>query len=203
VPYSFAFDTPLSDQAVREAYFLGQRHDGTYPNILGAYIKHLSSPKSGPYISSVTFLTPFIQLVEYSDSFIGNYSAQQALLDHRGHEEFVEIFVDIQLTDSYGPLIVPPATTRSRSSARLISRPYDFWRDFKVQIYGGTRLLSPSEVHGHSNYNCGDNNDCSLTGATIEFDFPADAFDYDTATIQTSPPEGDPVSVGFDLLSLR
>ncbi len=26
-PSSFAFDTPLSDQAVREAYFLGQRHD--------------------------------------------------------------------------------------------------------------------------------------------------------------------------------
>ncbi len=100
VPTAFAFRFPLSDESIREAYFLGQRHDGTYPNILGAYIKHLSSPKSGPYISSVTFLTPFIQLVEYSDSFIGNYSAQQALLDHRGHEEFVEIFVDIQLTDS-------------------------------------------------------------------------------------------------------
>jgi hypothetical protein len=26
-------------------------------------------------------------------------TSQQALLDHRGHEEFVEIFVDIQLTD--------------------------------------------------------------------------------------------------------
>jgi hypothetical protein len=25
IPCSFAFDTPLSDQAVREAYFLGQR----------------------------------------------------------------------------------------------------------------------------------------------------------------------------------
>jgi hypothetical protein len=111
--------------------------------------------------------------------------------------------VNIQLTDSYGPLIGPPATTRSRSSARLISRPYDFWQDFKVQIYGGSRLLSPFEVHGHPNYICGDSNDCSLTGATIEFDFPADTFDFDTVAIQISPPEGDPVSVGFDLLSLR
>ena len=40
------FYTPLSDQAIREAYFLGQRHDGTYPSILGKYIKNLPPPKS-------------------------------------------------------------------------------------------------------------------------------------------------------------
>ena len=97
-------DTPLSDEAVREAYFLGQRHDGTFPSILSKYIKNLPPPKSGPHISSVTFLTPFIQLVEYSDGYIGNYSAQKALFDHRGHQEFVLIFVEIQLTDSYGRL---------------------------------------------------------------------------------------------------
>jgi hypothetical protein len=73
VPTAFAFQFPLSDESIREAYFLGQRHDGTYPNILGKYIKRLPPPKSCPYISSVTLLTPFIQLVEYSDSFIGNY----------------------------------------------------------------------------------------------------------------------------------
>src|SRR5438046_4969749 len=33
-PYSFAFDTPLSDQAVREAYFLGQRRDETMAALL-------------------------------------------------------------------------------------------------------------------------------------------------------------------------
>src|SRR5258708_2987875 len=96
---AFPYNTPLSDQAIREAYFLGQRHDGTYPSILGKYIKNLPPPKSGPYISSVTFLTPFIQLVEYSDGYIGNYSAQKALHDHRGQEEFVLIFVEIQLTE--------------------------------------------------------------------------------------------------------
>src|SRR5713101_4573657 len=35
-PSSFAFDSPLSDQAVREAYFLGQRHDASF---LSKYIK--------------------------------------------------------------------------------------------------------------------------------------------------------------------
>src|SRR5260370_31021833 len=72
-------NTPLSDQTIREAYFLRQRHDATFPSILGKYIKNLPPPKSGPYISSVTFLTPFIQLVEYSDGYIGSHSAQKAL----------------------------------------------------------------------------------------------------------------------------
>src|SRR5229473_5319202 len=189
------FYTPLSDQAIREAYFLGQRHDRTYPSILGKYIKNLPPPKSGPQISSITFLTPFIQLVEYSDGYIGNYSAQKALLDHRGQEEFVLIFVEIQLTDSYGRLIPPPANWRSRSPAALVPRPDDFWRDFQVQIYDGGRLRSPSDFHGHTNYSCGRHGSCIMTGATLELDFPAEAFTSDSVTVQVIPPEGDPVSV--------
>jgi hypothetical protein len=42
-----------------------------------------------------------------------------------------------------------------------------------------------------------------LIGATLEFDFPADAFTSGTAAIQVTPPEGDPVSVDFDLTRLR
>src|SRR5216684_5476945 len=83
-PSSFAFDSPLSDQAVREAYFLGQRHDASF---LSKYIKFLPTPKTGPHISSVTFLTPFAQLAQLSEHRIGSYSAQQARLDHLGQEE--------------------------------------------------------------------------------------------------------------------
>src|SRR6266478_9245816 len=141
-------DSPLSDEAVREAYFLGQRHDGTFPSILDKYIKTLPPPKSGPYISSVAFLTPFIQLVEHSDGYIGNYSAQKALLEHRGQEEFVLIFVEIQLTDTYGRLILPPPNWRSRSPEARVPRPSDFWRDFQVQVYSAGQPLKPYDFHG-------------------------------------------------------
>jgi hypothetical protein len=202
VPVS-AFQSPLSDESVRDAYFLGQRHDGTYPSILGKYIKNLPPPKSGPYISAVTLLTPFIQLVQYSEGYIGNYSAQKALLDHHGQQEFVLIFVEIQLTDSYGRLIAPPPNWRARSPEALVPRPSDFWRDFQVQIYNGDQLLSPYDFHGHSNYGCARRGPCILTGATLEFDFPADAFNTDSAVIEVIPPEGDPVSAEFDLTRLR
>jgi hypothetical protein len=195
--------TPLSDESIRDAYFLGQRHDGTFPSILSRYIKSLPPPKSGPHVSSVTFLTPFIQVVEYSDGYIGNYSAQKALLDHRGQEEFVLIFIEIQLTDSYGRLVAPPPNWRSRSPEARVPRPSDFWRDFQVQIYNADQLLAPYDFHGHSTYSCGRHGPCIMTGATLEFDFRAESFTSDSAAIQVIPPEGDHVSVDFDLDHLR
>ena len=48
-PSSFAFDSPLSDQAVREAYFLGQRHDESLARLLDRYTTYLAPPKTGPH----------------------------------------------------------------------------------------------------------------------------------------------------------
>src|SRR5438309_9808160 len=93
-PSSFAFDMPLSDQAVREAYFLGQRRDESMTAFLNKYTKLLPRPKTGPHISAVTFLTPFALLVRYS-SRQTDYSAQQAALDHKAHDEMVEIQIEI------------------------------------------------------------------------------------------------------------
>ncbi len=57
------FDTTLSDTALREAYFIGQRHDETTLALLDKYTTHLPPPKKGPYIDAVSFLSPFAQVV--------------------------------------------------------------------------------------------------------------------------------------------
>ncbi len=193
-----AFDAPLSDESIREAYFLGQRHDASF---LTNYVKFLPLPKTGPHISSITFLTPFAQLAQRSSNYVGNYSAQQALLDHRGQEESVKITVEIYLTNSYGALI--PNPKRSGSSQSLIPRPYDFWRDFRVQVFDGDKLLSPSDSGGHSLYRCGRTGPCRPRGAAVDLEFPAGAFTSDFVNIRVVPPEGDPVSVDFNLASFR
>jgi len=195
-----AFDNPLSDEAVREAYFLGQRHDASF---LTNYIKFLPLPKTGPHISSVTFLTPFAQLTQSSSNYVGNYSAQQARLDHLGQEEIVEIIVEIRLTPSYGAFISSPLSSRSSSPPDFTPRSSLFWKDFHVQIYDGDQSLSPADFDGHANHSCGRRGPCVMTGATLKFEFPADAFTSDSATIHIDPPEGDPVSVEFDLTRLR
>ena len=195
-----AFDNPLSDEAVREAYFLGQRHDASF---LTNYIKFLPLPKTGPHISSVTFLTPFARLTQSSSNYVGNYSAQQARLDHLGQEEIVEIIVEIRLTPSYGAFISSPLSSRSSSPPDFTPRSSLFWKDFHVQIYDGDQSLSPADFDGHANHSCGRRGPCVMTGATLKFKFPASAFASDSTTIHVDLPEGDPVSVDFDLIGLR
>lgn len=199
---ALAYDTPLSDQAVREAYFLGQRHDESMASFLNKYTKFFPAPKSGPHIDSVTFLTPFALLVQYS-SRQSNYSAQQAALDHKAQDEIVEISIDILLTQSYGPFVTKPTGSHSGSPVGIQPRSPEFWRSFKFRIFDGKEEIITEDVSGEPNYlNCGDAG-CELTGATVYIRFPAVAFTSDTAAIDITPPEGDPVSVDFDLSSLR
>src|SRR6266478_5671310 len=56
---SFAFETNLSDEAVREAYFLGQRHDEKISFFFETYRHYLPAPKSGPHVFMAELLTPF------------------------------------------------------------------------------------------------------------------------------------------------
>jgi hypothetical protein len=201
----FAFQSPLSDESVREAYFLGQRHDGSFEQLVEKSTRRFPAPKNGPYISSVIFVTPFVSAAQLSNNHIGNYSAQQAELDHRElGKEIIKITVEIQLTESYGQFIAPAkANSRSGSASTLILRPDDFWRDFQVQIFNDDQALSNAVYHGRPNYSCGEYGPCILTGATLTYEFPADTFSTDSATISVDPPEGDPVTADFDLSRLR
>jgi hypothetical protein len=199
-----AFETPLSDESVREAYFLGQRHDGSLEGLLEKYTHQLQPPKSGPYISSIMFLTPFMRAAQLSSSHTGNYSAQQAALDHhRETGEIVQVLVEIRLTESYGQIVgTVPANPRTATGEGLILRQGDFWKAFQVEVHNGERAVPISASDGHANYNCSDGG-CSLVGATLKFELPAAAFSADSAVITINPPEGEPVSTAFDLGSLH
>src|SRR5258706_13707686 len=100
-PGLFAFSSPLSDESIREAYFLGQRRDESTARFLERYKQHLAPPKNGPYIASVELLTPFGLAVLRSSRQTAGYSAQEAEAEHGGKEESVAITVEVLLTDSY------------------------------------------------------------------------------------------------------
>ena len=203
-PSSFAFDTPLSDQAVREAYFLGQRRDESLARFLDKYTRVLPPPKTGPHISAVTLFTPFALVTQLSSEHSTGYSAQQAALDHRDQQETVRIIVQILLTDSYPAYIPRPTGSRSGSPVGFAPRPYNFWKDFNVQVFVGDKTLEPFSSSGEPDYICSEySGGCTLIGATLQFEFPAEDFATDSATIDVNPPEGDQVSVDFDLSSLR
>src|SRR5947208_16100634 len=72
------FDTPLSDQAVREAYFLGQRTDQKIVDFFSGYTRHLPFPKPAPYVPEIHLLPLSAQVVELSNQITAGYTAQQA-----------------------------------------------------------------------------------------------------------------------------
>ena len=84
-----------------------------------------------------------------------------------------------------------------------VQRSSEFWKDFDVQVFSKDRELRPFTSSGEPNYLCSENGGCTLTGATIQFEFLAESFASDSATVQVTPPEGDPVSLDFDLTRLR
>lgn len=201
-PSSFAFDTPLSDTAVRQAYFLGQRRDDTMTRFLDKYTQHLPPPRTGPQVASITLLTPFAVLVRQSNQRI-NYSAQQAEKEHHADDEMVAITVEIWLTPSYGAMIPKPTGSRSGSAIGYQRRSPDFWKDFVVQVFDGDKKLSSDSLIGEPTYSCTGEGGCDLFGATLRLELPAKLFSSDTATIEVDPPEGESVAVDFDLSSLR
>ena len=196
-----AFYTPLSDQAVREAYFLGKRHDESTARLLNSYTKFPPVPKNGPHIYGITFFTPFALIIQYS-SQQSDYSAQQAEKDHDPEREVVRIQVNIALTQSYGPYIAKPTGPRSGSPYGYQLRSADFWKAFKYRIFDGEEEITTDDIAGQAQYECSDSG-CTLSGALVQIHFPATAFTSDTATIEVTPPEGDPVTVDFDLSSFR
>ena len=201
-PPAAAFETPLSDTAVREAYFMGQRRDESMAHFFEKYSNNLTPPKTGPYISSVSFLTPYALLAQLSAQRPFGYSAQQAELDHRHRVETVKITVEIQLTDTYGAVIRNPTGRTSGTPWDYVSRPSGFWRDFQIQVSSDKKVLEPFSYTGEPDYICGDGG-CVLVGATVQLEFLADLFAPDSATIQIDPPEGDQVIVDFDLSAFR
>lgn len=201
VPPLFAFDTPLSDTAVREAYFLGQHHDAILGDFLQKYVVALPEPRTGPYIASVSFYTPFALMAINSSQNV-NYSAQQAQLDHDNTSEIIRVVVQIWLTASYGEYVVHQANSRSGTPRGFQFRGADFWRQFRVRVLQRDQMVIPLNAHGEPFFTCGEDA-CDLTGATLTFEYPAAAFSEDTVTVQVTPPEGDPVSVDFDPTSLR
>jgi len=201
-PSSSAFDSPLSDTAVREAYFLGQRHDDSLPKLLDKYVLYLQPPKTGPYIQSVSFLTPYVLTALNSSQQVSIYSAQQAQLDHLKNPEVVRVTVQIFLTDSYGPYTAAPTGTDAHALKGIFVRPSDFWRDFRVRVFQKDQMVIPTSANGQAQFRCEDSG-CILSGATLTFEYPADAFTESSATIQIDPPEGDSVLVDFDLTAFR
>jgi hypothetical protein len=181
-----AFDTPLSDTAVREAYFMGQRRDISMERFFDRYTKHLPPPKRGPNISSISFLTPFALVADRSSREGCCYSAQQAEADHRNAGELVKVVVQVYYVEAFA-----------------YTQPRGFLNDFQVRVFDGEKLIQPQNFSSQPAYICSSEGGCTTIGVTLSLEFKPESFTVDTARVEVTPPQGDSVAADFDLTRLR
>jgi hypothetical protein len=202
-PASFAFDTPLSDQAIREAYFLGQRRDEKTALFLEKYRRHLAIPESGPWVSTVELLTPYAEAVELSRQRSVGYSAQDAAQDYRKNAAFIRVTITIEFTNTYGELIQEKTSQRSGSSNAFSVRPSSFWKDFSYRLFDGDDVVEPLEMHGSGTYRTVDESTV-MTGAQIVLLYDAEKISSSAdAAVVVDIPDHPQVVAPFDLATLR
>ncbi len=91
---AFAYDFPLSPEAIRDAYFLGRRESGLGTDFLAKYSRSIPELKVDPYISRVRIETPFFQMGEHAGRTL-TYSAQDAVKDFYGKPAVLRMYLEI------------------------------------------------------------------------------------------------------------
>ncbi len=198
----FPYETELSDIAVREAYFLGQRNDDKMRAFFSPYTKHLPLPKKGPHVSEVRLLTPLAQIVQTSSQVRSGYSAQQAQIAYQKRGDTILLVVHLLLTATYGEIDAEHNAQEAANKRGLAMRRDDFWQDFQYGIKQSNLWIEPRAIHGEAEY--GDVSlGSGLVGAWVYVEYDAANVRSDDAEIHVLTIPGEDVTVTFDLAKLR
>jgi hypothetical protein len=199
-PSSFSFDLPLSDQAVREAYFLGQRNDDKMTQALAPYTKRLPLPERGPYMSEIALFTPYAQIIDISRHQSGHYNAQQAQQDYRDRGDTRLLFVRIEFTATYSYPQAVASASRLAKEQGISLQPQDFWKDFRLGLSQDGTWIGPLSERAEALYNRGEG---GLGGAVVWLQFDARDVASTEASVEVDSPDGQHVVAVFDLARLR
>jgi hypothetical protein len=200
-----AFEFPLSDIAVRDAYFLGQRNDQKTSDFLELYTHSFSVPEKGPYISEIHLLTPYAQIVSDSSRHSVGYSAQQAAADYHGRGDTLLLRVRIELTPTY---TYDDAVRTANDTAGELNRqiyPEDFWQAFQFKFSQQEKTFEPRAISADPIGGTASPSDRgpTLRGTIVSLEFEAEPVESGIVQIEVTGPTGQHVITKFDLSKLR
>lgn len=204
-PLSDVVGATLSDETVREAYFLGQRNDEKTARFLETYRRRLSMPQSGLYISEIELFTPYAETVDLSRQRTFGYSAQQAAQEYRERGDVFRLRVRVFFTDTYSQRTYAQAATQ-RDGLRIKPGHEGLARSggcqgFQVQLWQKNKLIEPLEIPGipvFRGYTVGG----GFYGFDVVLHYDGDEIDADNAQVVVLTPDGQRVVAEFDLAKL-
>jgi len=203
------FEVPLSDNSVREAYFLGQRADQKLADFLSLYRHALPLPERGPYVAEIRLLTPYARVVVESNRHTVGYSAQQAAADYRGRGDTILIQVRIELTPTFTYADADHLAQERGGELHRHLEPEDFWRALPIHV-SQTRAaheettLQPFDVHAEPIYGyAGRDSGGSYIGALVSLEYDAAQFDSAPTHVEIVTTTSYRAITNFDLTALR
>ena len=204
-PYSAVFGANLSDEAVREAYFLGQRNDEKTARFLETYRRLFPLPQSGLYVSEIELFTPYAETVDLSRQRTFGYSAQQAAQEYRDRGDVFRLRVRVFFTDTYSlRTYAQTATQKDGRKTGLGQDPRTHSngsQGFQVQLWQKDRLIEPLELPGipvFRSYTVGD----AYFGFDVVLHYDGDEITPDNAKVVVLTADGQRIAAEFDLAKL-
>ncbi|MDE3108830.1 MAG: hypothetical protein KGL02_02710 [Acidobacteriota bacterium] len=193
---ALAYQSPLSPEAVREAYFLGKANASQREDFFARYTRNFRAPKSGPYISLIRVITPYAFVVERTAQ-LQNLLAPDAQQQFYGKPIAIRIRVHIDLTPTYSWQVRSP-------HGGVALRREDFWRDFTVRLIQRTQTIQPLNETGEPIYSFAGRGEMSvLVGADIDVQYDPEQVRSGPATVVVNTPDGQQISANFDLSKVR
>jgi hypothetical protein len=174
-----AYDVPLTESSIRDAYFLGTRLNGMSPDFLARYTHEIPKLTLGRYHSFASMETPFTQIAVLSSKKL-NYSAQDAVKEFLGKPLLFHLHLEIcfMLNAPAGALKV-----------RIIQNKKELLPDTSERSLffpASDEYTSPPPI-----------------GETMELEFKADKIDSSTLSIIVDTPDGQHAHLDIDLSALR
>ena len=186
-----AYDRRLTENKVRDAYFLGT-DSARSGQFLSDYV-HSFQPANpgGPYVAQIEVRTPYAQVVILSRQTTG-YSAQQAEGDYKQNGDTVHVRVQILYPLTQIPPVQPPAAC---AGAQRMNDALACFSDFSFRFAQG-KPIQPEKSYGTPVYSV---RDSSFVGGDVWFIFPASAITSAPLEV-TIKKSGDPqASTTFNL----
>jgi hypothetical protein len=175
---AFAYEYPLSSDAIRDAYFLARSPDGESARFLSAYTHTVPEFKVESFTSNVIVETPYVQVAEEVRLKI-NYHAQDAVAEFFGKPEDFRIQMDIY-----------------------------FWRAISdsvtVNLMQNEKEISPRAINRSSLYPVSDESYTEGSiGEHLEIECNPERIDSSVLTIKVGLPDGRRAQTKFDMTELR
>jgi hypothetical protein len=189
----WAYEFPLSADAIREAYFLGSGQKSKDADFYAKYSHSLGDPAKDPPGSIVTIHTPYLQIAEHSRD-TANYHAQDAEEDFFGKPAEFRVFLDAY----YKP--VSPAA----SGAAKAEPASDPLRGLRIKLIQHKKEIAWRVVESTPFYPFHDaQTGVERDGEHVEIACDAALIDSSVLTIKVDMPDGEHFATEFDLAEIK